>query len=81
MKRTVEVTILNQKYNIKTPLSEEELDAIVKILNEKMKKLEEFGGTVTTPKLAILAALHITAENYFAAKKIDNLINQVSEVC
>jgi cell division protein ZapA (FtsZ GTPase activity inhibitor) len=81
LKRTVNVTILNKSYPIKTSLSDEEISEIEAILNQKMEEIKQFGGTVTTPKLAILAALEVTAENYFISKKIDKLINKISEVC
>ena len=80
MKRAVDITILNQSYTIKTPLSDEEINNIVGMLNKELEKVEKHGGTFTTSKLAILAALQITAEKYFTAKRIDTLINQISEV-
>ncbi len=75
------VKIFNREYNIKTPLPEEELSRIVDMLNKRIKEMERQAGTADTQKLAILTALHTTADNYFISKKIDSLINKVSEVC
>lgn len=79
MKRLVEVNILGQSYTVKTDVSDKELDDILKILNAKISELQSQGGTVTTYKLAILAALSTTAEQYKFLKRIDLLINKISE--
>ncbi len=80
MKRTVEVNILGQKHIIKTDISDEDLEKILKLLENKISEIEGQGGTVTTYKLAILAALSTTADQYRFFKKIDLLINKISEV-
>ncbi len=80
MKRSVEVNILGQSHTIKTDIPEEEFSEIVRLLNSKIAELETQGGTVTTYKLAILAALTTTADQYKFFKKIDLLINKISEV-
>jgi len=76
-----QVKIFHKEYNIKTPLSEKELDNIVNILNQRIEEMEKQAGTADTHKLAILTALHTTADNYFILKKIDSLIDKVSAVC
>ena len=81
MKRQAKTAkIFNKEYNIKTPLSDEEFESIVNMLNKRIKEMEKQAGTADTQKLAILTALHTTADNYFIQKKIDSLISKVSEV-
>jgi len=80
LKRSVEVNILGQSHTIKTDISDKELSDILQLLDNKISEIQGQGGTVTTYKLAILAALSTTAEQYNFFKKIDLLINKISEV-
>jgi cell division protein ZapA (FtsZ GTPase activity inhibitor) len=71
---------LGQSHTIKTDISDKELSDILQLLDNKISEIQGQGGTVTTYKLAILAALSTTAEQYNFFKKIDLLINKISEV-
>ncbi len=80
MKRKIKVNIMDSTYTIKTDVPEDDFKQIASILDKTLKKLNGYSGAISTHKIAILAALHFAAENYFITKKIDTLIKKLSEI-
>ena len=77
----VEVNIDNKIFKIKTSASNKEMSDISQALNKRLDRIRKETNIVSTDKLAILASLLTTADNYVLKKKIDLLIEKISEVC
>ncbi|MDO8462297.1 MAG: cell division protein ZapA [Deltaproteobacteria bacterium] len=90
MKRAVEITLLNQKFTVKTDADDGQVQRLTDYVEKKLSEMQ--GGSKTTPLLgvALLTCLNI-AEEYFklkesrsgtvvkAEKKIKDLIQLIEE--
>ena len=67
MKQSYEVTILNQKFVIKSEADEKYVNRVSDYVSEKMHDITAHSKSVTSLRVAILAALNI-ADDYFKLK-------------
>jgi len=77
----VQISILNQTFNIQGADDPVYLGEVVEFVEEKMKDLQRVTNTVDSYRLALLAALHI-ADHYFQLQnqydELDQFINKKS---
>jgi cell division protein ZapA (FtsZ GTPase activity inhibitor) len=73
MKKTYEVTILDQKFMLKTENNEDHVKRVTDYVNKVMHAIKMRSSTISTQNVAILGALNI-AEDMFAKKDETNEI-------
>ena len=61
-KQTVEVEILNQKYNIKTDTDPKWVQEVADFLNEKIREVISSKAQLNKEKVAVLTALNLAGE-------------------
>lgn len=62
MKKSYEVTILNQRFTIKSDEDEKQVKKVADYVNKKMQEIVSGQKVVSTGKVAILAALNIAGD-------------------
>lgn len=65
MKNNYEVSILGQKFILKTENDERHVKRVADYVNKVMHSIKEKSGTISTQNVAILGALNI-AEEFFS---------------
>ncbi len=68
MKRTYEVEILGQRFNIKSEESQEHVNRVVNYVSEKMKTISKDAKTMSLHHAAILTLLNV-ADELFKSKQ------------
>ncbi|MBX7148079.1 cell division protein ZapA [bacterium] len=68
MKKTYNLTILNQNFTIKSDADEKHVKKVADYVNKKMHEIVSHDQAVATANVAILAALNI-ADDFFRLKK------------
>jgi cell division protein ZapA len=72
------VVISGQEYAFKTGAESETIQAVADYINEKMKEVENAGVDTTSQlRIAVLAAMNITAELFECKKTKDQVIDKV----
>ncbi len=67
MKRTFEVTLLNQKFHLKSDSDEKHVQRVADYVNKKLFDIQEKTRSVSSLNVALLAALNI-ADDFFKIK-------------
>lgn len=67
MKKTFEVTLLNQKFNLKTDSDDRHVQKVSDYVNEKLFDIQEKTSSVSSLNVALLAALNI-ADDFIKIK-------------
>lgn len=68
MKKSYDLTILNQKFTIKSDNDEKQVKKVADYVNKKMYEIVSANKAISTANVAILAALNI-ADDYYHFKK------------
>ncbi len=77
MERIKEVIIRGKKFEVKTDLNDEDLENIVKIVNDALKESENMGFSFDFESMSIMALLSLAERVYFCEKKLDLVKNKV----
>lgn len=74
----IKVKISDQEYALKTGADEDYIKKVAQYINEKMKEVETAGvDTNSQLRIAVLAAMNITAELFECKKKKNEVIEKV----
>jgi cell division protein ZapA len=74
----IKVKISDQEYALKTSADEDYIKKVAQYINEKMKEVETAGvDTNSQLRIAVLAAMNITAELFECKKKKNEVIEKV----
>lgn len=76
MKNTYEVTILNQKFVLKSENNEEEVKQVTEFVNQIFSDIQARAQNVSTQNVAILGALNIAERMLNEKKRSFDLINR-----
>jgi len=71
MKRTYEVEILGQRFNIKSEESQEHVNRIVNYVSEKMKTISKDAKTMSLHHAAILTLLNVADELFKSKQEVE----------
>jgi len=71
MKRTYEVEILGQRFNIKSEESQEHVNRIVNYVSEKMRTISKDAKTLPLHHAAILTLLNVADELFKSKQEVD----------
>ena len=71
MKRTYEVEILGQRFNIKSEESQEHVNRIVSYVSEKMKTISKDAKTMSLHHAAILTLLNVADELFKSKQEVE----------
>lgn len=69
MKRTYHITLLNQKFTLKSESDEKHVRSVSDYVNKKLFEIQEGTASVSSLKVALLAALNI-ADDFFKFKTL-----------
>lgn len=75
MKKTFEVTLLNQKFNLKTDNDPKYVQRVSDYVNKKIFEVQEKTKSVSSLNVALLAALNI-ADDFFKIKESNKELKQ-----
>jgi cell division protein ZapA len=70
VKKTFEVTLLNQKFNLKSDNNDKYVQRVADYVNKKLFDIQEKTKSVSSLNVALLAALNI-ADDYFKIKGVE----------
>ena len=74
----IKVKISDQEYALKTSADEDYIQKVAQYINDKMKEVETAGvDTNSQLRIAVLAAMNITAELFECKKKKNEVIEKV----
>ena len=74
----IKVKISDQEYALKTGADEDYIQKVAQYINDKMKEVETAGvDTNSQLRIAVLAAMNITAELFECKKKKNEVIEKV----
>ena len=73
MERPIKIRILDQEYSIITDASEEDVQKIANVVNEKLRLIIEARGGMLEKKTALLAAFHIAGDLYQLQQEAETL--------
>jgi Uncharacterized protein conserved in bacteria len=84
VKKTFEVILLNQKFNLKSDSNEKYVQRVADYVNKKLFDIQEKTKSVSSLNVALLAALNI-ADDFFKIKtiereKIDKAKGKIREI-
>lgn len=79
MKNSYEVTILNQKFVLKTENDEEHVQKIAALVNDVFADIKDRAQNVSTQNIAILGALNLAEKILLEAEKTRSLIGSWKE--
>ena len=79
MKRTYEVEILGQRFNIKSEESQEHVNRIVSYVSEKMKTISKDAKTMSLHHAAILTLLNVADELFKSKQEVEVYKDSVLE--
>ncbi len=68
MKKSLQVSILNQTFSIETDAAEEHVDRVSRYVDEKIKEVQGQTRTASSLNVALLACLNL-ADEFFRFKK------------
>lgn|GEM_PF-5651657 len=71
MEKIREVIIRGKKFEVKTDLSDEDLENIVKIVNNVLEESENMALSPDFERISIMALLSLAEKVYFCEKKFD----------
>ena len=71
MKRTYEVEILGQRFNIKSEESQEHVNRVVAYVSEKMKIISKDAKTLSLHHAAILTLLNVVDELFKSKQEVE----------
>lgn len=74
MKNTYEVTILNQKFLLKTEKDEKHVQKVTNYVNEVFQGIRSHAQNVSTQNIAILGALNIAEEMILKTEESRQLV-------
>lgn len=74
MKNTYEVTILNQKFLLKTEKDEKHVQKVTNYVNEVFQEIRSHAQNVSTQNIAILGALNIAEEMILKTEESRQLV-------
>lgn len=72
--RVIKVDIFGESYSLKTDAPEEQVQEIVKMVNDKMQLLAQGKSVINAKKLAVWAALDLAAELHELRGSYDRLL-------
>ena len=78
-KNKVSVEILGETYTIKGDAEPERILQVAAWLNERMKKISQANSRLSTPKVAVLAALNIADEYLRLEQDYQQLMKMVRD--
>ncbi len=70
MKKTFEVTLLNQKFQLKSESDEKYVQRVADFVNKRLFDIQEKTKSVSSLNVALLAALNI-ADDFFRIKNVE----------
>ncbi len=73
-----EITILGQKYVVKSDQDEAQLREVAAYVDEKLRALQR-GGHVNTVRVAVLGALNIANEYFEYRRRMASILDQMEE--
>lgn len=71
------VYIYGDKYTLKTDLDQSFIDEVAMYVDNKMKEMEKNVNTLTTSKIAIMAAFDIAAQYFLLCNEEKEVIKQI----
>lgn len=71
------VYIYGDKYTLKTDLDQSFIDEVAMYVDNKMKEMEKSVNTLTTSKIAIMAAFDIAAQYFLLCNEEKEVIKQI----
>ncbi|MBU0506091.1 MAG: cell division protein ZapA [bacterium] len=74
MKKTYEVTILDQKFMLKTENNEDHVKRVTDYVNKVMHAIKMRSSTISTQNVAILGALNIAEDMYAKTDETKEII-------
>lgn len=77
MKKTYEIELLGQKFNIKSTEAKEEVDRIIHFIKDRMKEIQKGSRTLTAHHAAILTLLNVADELFKSRKELSAFKDQV----
>lgn len=78
-KITMNINVLGQNISLKTTLSQEESDQIVKFVEGKVNEILAKDRTILPAKAALLAALNVYSEYFKQKKENEEFLKQVRD--
>ncbi len=78
LSRRAEITILGQKYVVKSDQDEVQLQQVAKYVDAKLRELQR-GGHVNTVRVAVMGALNIANEYFLFRRRMEYLLDQMEE--
>ena len=74
MKKSYEVTILDQKFVLKTDNDEDHVKRVADYVNKVMFSIKQRSSTISTQNVAILGALNIAEEFYLNKDETKHMV-------
>lgn len=78
--KVLEVSIYGNKYRVRSDFDEFFLEEAAKMVENRMKEIEETYRILTTSKVAIMAAFDIATEYLKAKRELNFLENKIDEL-
>ena len=79
MKRTVEVSIMGQKFTVRSDSNEEYVEQIAEFVNEKISEISSKTKSIPSLNVAILAAMNIADEYMRHTEKKKKVITRIEK--
>ena len=79
MRRSVTVSVANQRLSLKTDAKQKYVNELASFVDEKLNEVKKAARTQTTQSLALLAALNIADELYQLRESHEDLKRKVRE--
>lgn len=76
MKKTYEVSILGQKFVLKTENDESRVKQVADYVNKIMHEIKQRTAAISTQNIAILGALNITEEMFAREERSKELVTE-----
>ena len=76
MKKSFDLTILNQKFNIKSEDDEKHVKKVADYVNKKMHEIVSANKAISTANVAILASLNIADDFFKLQRKKKEMVGQ-----
>ena len=78
LSRRAEITILGQKYVVRSDQDEVQLQQVAEFVDSKLKALQR-DGHVNTVRVAVLGALNIANEYFLYRRRMESMLDQMEE--
>ncbi len=78
LSRRAEITILGQKYVVKSDQDEGQLKEVAQYVDSRLRELQR-GGHVNTLRVAVMGALNIANEYFVFRRRVAAILDQMEE--